>query len=61
MIKAAKGFSTYRYKGPYGAITIGANSTGEALREAARSLSSGEKPDIGLLEFWTGEQWERAQ
>ncbi len=60
MVKADKGFDTYRYQGPYGAIFVGANSTDEALREAAQSLCSGETPDVGLLERWNGEQWLRA-
>lgn len=58
MVRADKEYDTYRYAGPYGPIMIGANSTDEALREASRSLSSGEKPDKGLLQRWNGEMWE---
>ena len=36
-VRAAQGFETYRYKGRFGWIYIGANSTAEALREARRS------------------------
>lgn len=58
---AAAGLDSYRYWSPYGGIAIGATSTADALREAARSLSSGETPDIGLLQRWNGEAWESVQ
>lgn len=35
---AAAGFTSYRYKGQYGWIMIGANSTKDALNEASRSI-----------------------
>jgi hypothetical protein len=53
-------WTSYRYAGPYGPIMIGAHDTPDALNEAKRSLSSGEQPDVGLLERWNGEQWEAA-
>lgn len=57
---AAKGFDSYRYAGPYGAIMIGANSTGEALSEARRSLDHCAVLDVGLLQKWDGETWVAA-
>ena len=50
---AAKGLDSYRYKGPYGFIMIGANSDQEAFKEAARSMTSGE-PAIENLQIWNG-------
>lgn len=54
---ATQGYDRYRYKGPYGGLTIGANSTAEALSEAKRFLDKGAEPDVGLLEMWDGEAW----
>lgn len=56
-VRASNGYITYRYKGPFGSILIGAIDDVDALNEAKRSLSSGEIPDKGLLERWNGEQW----
>ena len=36
-VRAVMDYDTYRYRGRYGWIYIGANSTAEALREARRS------------------------
>jgi hypothetical protein len=36
-VRAVMDYDTYRYRGRYGWIYIGANSTAEALREAKRS------------------------
>lgn len=58
---AAFPYRSYRYASPYGGIAIGAMNTADALAQAARSLSSGEAPELGLLEVWNGEAWERAQ
>jgi hypothetical protein len=54
---AAAPWNSYRYAGPYGGIAIGARDDVEALREAGRSLDSGDRPDMGLLERWDGERW----
>lgn len=58
---AAAPLDSYRYANAYGGIAIGARSTSEALREASRSLCSGETPEVGLLQRWNGETWESAQ
>lgn len=58
---AAAPWRSYRYAGPYGGIAIGAMNDEQALSEAARSLSYGEKPDKGLLQRWTGDAWESVQ
>ncbi|MES2903307.1 MAG: hypothetical protein V4696_03900 [Pseudomonadota bacterium] len=57
---AAAPFTSYRYAGPYGGIAIGARDTADALKQAARSLSSGEEPDVARLQKWNGEAWESA-
>ena len=51
---AAHGWTSYRYRGRYGWIMIGANSHDEALREAARSTVD-ITPD--RLEVWNGERY----
>jgi hypothetical protein len=38
---AAPGLASYRYRGPYGWIMIGATDEHDAAREALRSLESG--------------------
>lgn len=47
---ASKGLKSYRYKGRYGYIMIGATDSQDALREASRSTES----DITIdnLEAW---------
>ena len=37
VVRAAQGFDSYRYRGRFGWIYIGANSIEEALRQAKRS------------------------
>lgn len=52
---AAHGFTSYRYRGTFGWIMIGATDDADALREAARSLSyTREAPDIACLQVWNG-------
>ncbi len=46
---ATKGLKSYRYKGRYGYIMIGANSTKEALSKAAKSTSD---VDISNLQIY---------
>lgn len=51
---AVKGLTSYRYRGPFGWIMIGANGDKDALREAARSLSYARtKPVKKHLEVWS--------
>lgn len=51
---AAKGFVSYRYKGPYGWIMIGAKNIQDALNEANISLSNG-KATMENLQIWNDE------
>lgn len=50
------GLTSYRYRGNYGWIMIGANSHDEALREANRSLST-KDAQIDKLQVWNGVQY----
>lgn len=56
---AIKGLISYRYKGRYGFIMIGATDNADALNEAQRSCT--EKVSIDKLEIWNGTQYERVQ
>ena len=47
---AIKGLKSYRYRGRYGFIMIGATDTQDALKEACRSTES--KVIIDNLEAW---------
>lgn len=49
---AVPGLQSYRYRGRYGWIMIGAKSDEEALREAARSTVG--EVSRGNLEVWRG-------
>lgn len=53
---AASGLISYRYKGRYGYIMIGAKNGSEALMEAQRSLSI-DTAVAKLLEVWNGAQY----
>lgn len=48
---AAQGLTSYRYKGPFGFIMIGAIDSNDAMRQAQRSLSSG-APSPCALQVW---------
>jgi len=52
---AAYGLTSYRLKGRYGFIMIGAKSHGEALREALRSTSEAK---LENLEIWNGSEYK---
>jgi hypothetical protein len=54
---AAHGLTSYRYKGRYGWIMIGARDTKDALSEANRSTVN---VVIDNLEVWNGEKYESA-
>lgn len=54
---AIKGLTSYRYKGRYGFIMIGATDNADALKEAQRSTS--DKVSIDNLEVWNSSQYER--
>jgi hypothetical protein len=55
---AAHGLLSYRYKGRYGWIMIGALDHADALKEAQRSTRDTVTPD--RLQFWDGEQYRNA-
>ena len=50
---AAAGLTAYRYLGAFGFVMIGAKDDADALREAARSLSTGPAV-IERLQVWNG-------
>lgn len=52
---AAPGLVSYRYRGPYGWIMIGAVDDSDAMRETARSLTGA--PDIASLEIWVVDRY----
>ncbi len=53
---AAQGLVSYRYKGRYGWIMIGAKDDHDALREAVRSADGG--VSSAKLERWNGTEYE---
>ena len=54
---AGEGLTSYRYKGPYGFIMIGAKDHQDAVKEAQRSLSSCIAVIDGL-EVWRIDHYE---
>jgi hypothetical protein len=52
---ATEGLNSYRYKGRYGWIMIGALDTEGALKEAARSAS--DYTDMDNLQKWNGTEY----
>jgi hypothetical protein len=52
---AAPGLTSYRYKGPYGWIMIGASNVADAMREAGRSTDA--KLEFDNLEVWDGAKY----
>ena len=52
---AAHGLTSYRYKGRYGWIMIGARDDADALREAARSSS--DAINRANLQVWNGTEY----
>lgn len=56
---AIKGLTSYRYRGSFGWIMIGARNDADALREAKRSLtlSRENEPTIENLEVWDGKHY----
>ena len=52
---AAHGLTSYRYKGRFGWIMIGARDDQDALREAQRSTS--DKVSFDNLQIWGGESY----
>lgn len=55
---AAHGLTSYRYRGRYGWIMIGARNDADALREATRSSSI--TVDPSNLQRWNGAAYENA-
>lgn len=54
---AAKELSSYRYRGDFGWVMIGANSIEQALREASRSITATHRPIVGRLQIWNGKEY----
>lgn len=52
---AAAGLNSYRYRGRYGWVMIGARDHADALKEAARSVSDAVTP--ANLEYWDGARY----
>jgi len=55
---AVDGLTSYRYKGRYGWIMIGAKNEADALREAARNTT--EPIHILNLQVWNGRNYQQA-
>lgn len=55
---AAPGLTSYRYRGRYGWIMIGARDHDDAMAEAARSTPGPLSPDA--LEVWDGARYVKA-
>jgi hypothetical protein len=53
---AAQGLKSYRYKGRYGWIMIGAKDHADALVQAQCSTDDTVTPD--RLQYWTGVQYQ---
>lgn len=51
---AARGLVSYRYRGRYGWIMIGASDTDDALREAVRSTDNVVREN---LQVWDGKKY----
>ena len=54
---AIQGLISYRYRGAYGWIMIGATDHADALKEAARSMRH-LTPTLDNLQIWKGTQYE---
>ena len=53
---AVKGLVSYRYRGPFGWIMIGAKDDSDALNEARRSLEEPDKAEKKSLHRWIVEE-----
>lgn len=59
---AAEGYDSYRYKGAFGWIMIGANSNAEALGQARLSISDPKAvPSLENLQRWNGSDYVACQ
>lgn len=58
---ADAGLVSYRYKGRFGWIMIGAHDDADALREAARSLEKCNKATADNLQRWNGAAYQGVQ
>lgn len=56
---AAPGLISYRYRGPFGWVMIGAKNHSDALREAGRSITFTEDnlPHLANLQMWDGKKY----
>ena len=57
---AMPGLTSYRYAGYSGWIMIGAKDHADALREATRSISSGDRAEMSRLQVWDGKGYVNA-
>lgn len=53
---ASSGLTSYRYRGPFGMVYIGATDDADALNEAARSITQ-RRPNPANLEVWGGSSY----
>lgn len=58
---AVSGLTSYRYKGKYGWIMIGAKDNDGALREARRSIDYSNEATLDRLEVWSEQACEYVQ
>lgn len=63
---AALGLISYRYRGNFGWIMIGAKNHSDALREAGRSVTppfndTDNRPQLANLQMWNGSQYADIQ
>ena len=54
---AAEGLTSYRYRGRYGWVMIGATSVADALNEARRSTQVPEHKPERHLQVWNGQEY----
>jgi hypothetical protein len=54
---AAAGLKSYRYKGRFGWIMIGATDDADAMQQARRSIDDQHRPHRGRLEAWNGSRY----
>lgn len=56
---AAPGLTSYRYKGRYGWVMIGARDQADAINEVSRSID--DIPDPANLQVWNGTEYVPVQ
>lgn len=56
---AVAGLTSYRYRGRFGWVMIGARDNADALRQAARSIDG--EPQLDCLEVWSSGGYVRVK